>query len=234
MSIRSGTAPSSDAPSARIPVPESRITRLPSSGRTSTHEVLPPYRTVSGPGDAREPREPQNLARTSGLLGRLPEDGEPAHSLVLLGKKRHAEALEVAGPTVHRLNPHVPVARDPCPERRRERQVGQGDRRARGVHRLERPRELGTAHLRLGVRAPEDLLRRLVEEDEVSVRVDEEHRGREVGGEILGQDQGDVSLLRRRLPHDGDRTTPARTRVDWTRTSTARRSRSRNGPRSTG
>ena len=60
MSIRFGAVPSSDAPSARIPVPESRITRLPSSGRTSTHDVFPPVRTVSGPGDAeRAPRAPE-------------------------------------------------------------------------------------------------------------------------------------------------------------------------------
>jgi hypothetical protein len=67
--MRLGAVPSSDAPSARIPVPESRMTKLPSSGRTSTQEVFPPMRTVSGPGDASEPREPQNLARTSGPLG---------------------------------------------------------------------------------------------------------------------------------------------------------------------
>ena len=86
--MRFGAVPSSDAPSARIPVPESRMTRLPSSGRTSTQDVLPPVGTVSGPGDANEPREPQNLARTSALLGPLPEDGEPADELVRLGEQR--------------------------------------------------------------------------------------------------------------------------------------------------
>ena len=94
--MRFGAVPSSEAPSARIPVPESRMTRLPSSGRTSTHEVLPPVRTVSGPGDASEPREPQNLARTSGLLGRLPEDGEAAHELIRVREERHGHDLEVA------------------------------------------------------------------------------------------------------------------------------------------
>jgi hypothetical protein len=33
---------------------------------TSTHVVLPPVRTVSGPGVAREPRQPQILIRTGG------------------------------------------------------------------------------------------------------------------------------------------------------------------------
>ena len=38
-----------------MPVPASRISSDPSKSSTDTHEVCPPNRTVSGPGDASEP-----------------------------------------------------------------------------------------------------------------------------------------------------------------------------------
>jgi hypothetical protein len=34
---------------------------VPSSLQTSMQVVLPPYRTVRGPGDGMEPRTPQNV-----------------------------------------------------------------------------------------------------------------------------------------------------------------------------
>src|SRR3954471_15068391 len=46
-----------------MPVPASTTTRVPDSERTSTHEVLPPYRSVFRPGTGREPRTPQNFTR---------------------------------------------------------------------------------------------------------------------------------------------------------------------------
>jgi hypothetical protein len=49
-------------PSSRIPVPASSTIVLPSSRRSSTLEVLPPYARVAGPGVAREPRQPQIVA----------------------------------------------------------------------------------------------------------------------------------------------------------------------------
>ena len=52
-------------PSGRMPVPASSTIACPLSRRTSTHEVLPPYRTVSAPGAASEPRHPQMRARIS-------------------------------------------------------------------------------------------------------------------------------------------------------------------------
>src|SRR5262245_54448847 len=202
MSIRWGIEPSSESPSARIPVPESRITRPPSSGRTSMQDVLPPVRTVSGPGEASEPREPQNLARTSGLLGPLPEDGDPADELILLREQREADRLEVADLAVDGLDAKVPVARDAAPERMRKRQVLERDRLPCLVHGLERLGELRPAHLCLRVGSPEEPFRGLVEEDEAPLRVDQEHRARDVGSEVLGQDQGDVTMRGpRRLGH---------------------------------
>src|SRR6266851_10091030 len=53
----------SDRPSSRRPVPASRIMSHPLVVRTSTHGVLPPYRTVVGPGLGIEPRVPQNCTR---------------------------------------------------------------------------------------------------------------------------------------------------------------------------
>ena len=60
MSMRDGADSVGRVHSARMPVPESRIARLPSSGeprRTTCSRRCAP---VSGPGDASEPREPQN------------------------------------------------------------------------------------------------------------------------------------------------------------------------------
>ena len=50
-------------PSGRMPEPASSTTISPSA-RTSRQVVLPPYRSVPGPGTAIEPRVPQNLIRT--------------------------------------------------------------------------------------------------------------------------------------------------------------------------
>ena len=47
-------------PSSRMPVPASRMTSQPSAVRSSTQGVLPPYRTVVGPGRRdRAPRPPE-------------------------------------------------------------------------------------------------------------------------------------------------------------------------------
>src|SRR5580658_1971865 len=53
----------SSAPSARAPVPQSRMKQAPASVVTATHEVLPPNRMVPGPGVAIDPRVPQKRTR---------------------------------------------------------------------------------------------------------------------------------------------------------------------------
>src|SRR2546429_352532 len=50
----------SASPSGRAPVPQSKMKMCPSAVRTSTHEVLPPKRTVCEPGVGIDPRVPQN------------------------------------------------------------------------------------------------------------------------------------------------------------------------------
>jgi hypothetical protein len=44
----------------RMPVPASMMMRVPAAELTSTHDVLPPYRSVRGPGTGKEPLTPQN------------------------------------------------------------------------------------------------------------------------------------------------------------------------------
>src|SRR5437867_3919601 len=63
-----GRAPNSLSramPSERMPVPASN-TIISLSARTSTQEVLPPYRMVPGPGTGIDPRTPQNFRRAGG------------------------------------------------------------------------------------------------------------------------------------------------------------------------
>jgi len=71
-------------PSPRAPVPQSNTNRVPPSVRTSTQEVFPPYRTVSGPGVGTEPRVPQKRMRTNPVCpGERSEAGGPRSSLTV-------------------------------------------------------------------------------------------------------------------------------------------------------
>src|SRR5437763_16657918 len=69
-----GAPPASASPSARIPVPASRITCVPSPAVTSTHDVFPPKQATVGPGTGTDPRTPQKVTRT----GSFPVD-RPKH-----------------------------------------------------------------------------------------------------------------------------------------------------------
>src|SRR6266496_4045223 len=55
-----GPVDNSAWPNPWAPVPQSRTISVPSSPRTSTHDVLPPWRNVTRPGLAKDPRVPQN------------------------------------------------------------------------------------------------------------------------------------------------------------------------------
>src|SRR5256885_882277 len=69
-----------------MPVPASRTNTLPWSVETSTQEVFPPKRTVSAPGVATEPRQPQTVTRIGTSLA--PEDRHGADELVGMREKR--------------------------------------------------------------------------------------------------------------------------------------------------
>jgi hypothetical protein len=48
-----------------------RTTSVPSVRRTSTQVLLPPYRTVNGPGVGIEPQTPKKVTRTAPSLNRV-------------------------------------------------------------------------------------------------------------------------------------------------------------------
>src|SRR5439155_16900953 len=73
---RIGSEPNSrwsDWPRSLIPDPASRMMISPSA-RTSTQLVLPPMRTVTGPGVGIEPRTPQKITLVLEALTLLIED----------------------------------------------------------------------------------------------------------------------------------------------------------------
>src|SRR5215813_13555126 len=77
-------------PRRRMPVPASMMIRGPDLGRTSTHDVLPPYRFVWAPGTGNDPRTPQKriFIASPTLTRRFP--------LIYLGVGRGADG-ELAG-----------------------------------------------------------------------------------------------------------------------------------------
>src|SRR5262245_34926971 len=62
---RTGPVATRWRPRSCAPVPQSSTISPPSGPRTSTHDVLPPYRTVEGPGLGSEPRVPQKRIHMS-------------------------------------------------------------------------------------------------------------------------------------------------------------------------
>ena len=112
-------------------------------------------------------------------------------------EQRDADDLEGTPVPVSGLDPEPSTTGDAGPERGGQRRFLQPKRLAGLIHGLDGPRQVRGGHLRLRVRLSEDALSRLVEEDEGSRCVDHEHRRCQVGGEVLRQDQGDVSLRRR-------------------------------------
>ncbi len=67
-----GIIPLRWSPSLRMPVPASSTSIVPSFPRTSTVDVFPPYRTVSGHGAAIDPRVPKSVTR---IIQRVPRRG---------------------------------------------------------------------------------------------------------------------------------------------------------------
>src|SRR5262245_43822526 len=93
---------SNSVPSSRIPVPQSNIRTVPSSGRTSTHEVLPPNNAVLSPGVGTEPRVPQKRTRTNppySVTGKMDEE----RNYVNGGRQECATRVYRCGKRVHRL-----------------------------------------------------------------------------------------------------------------------------------
>src|SRR3954469_7898770 len=89
MRIEASPRPSPNAssisalPSRRRPVPASMMIGAAPRGRTSTHDVLPPYRLVVRPGTGIEPRTPQNLTFIVWTRRRVNYNGNPGSAQVL-------------------------------------------------------------------------------------------------------------------------------------------------------
>src|SRR3989304_6980262 len=86
----------------RMPVPASSTSTVPSRPTTPTHEVFPPYRAVSGPGVASEPRVPHSGTCTSDL----PENHLRAEELASLADERQCRDVHVQPLPVPASHPH--------------------------------------------------------------------------------------------------------------------------------
>src|SRR5262245_60682839 len=91
------SAPGSSSASGRRPVPASSTTTHPSGPVKRTHDVLPPYRAVEGPGVASEPRTPYSVTFTARSL---PEHCHGAQQLPLLADERKRRDLDLQPDTV--------------------------------------------------------------------------------------------------------------------------------------
>src|SRR5262245_21227694 len=119
-------------PRLRMPVPASMISVEPSESSSSTQEVLPPYRFISGPGAGTEPRAPQTVSfiRLSSLLtsyqaytwltrarvvpGGPEEDHRPR--LDFLGHDRQGARLDLVLLPRHRTNLELAVGWAAAPQ----------------------------------------------------------------------------------------------------------------------
>src|SRR5439155_1007273 len=187
--IVAGGCPIRATPSVRSPVPASRTIRVSSPVSTSTQDVFPPYRSVSRPGVASEPRQPQTLART--LAGRLfPEEDHSPDELVRPGEHRKGGDRELVVAAVEAGDAVAVVRRPSLEEGDALRHLLEWHRPAVPVPHVEELRPLLCGHLPgFGERPAEDLLRGFVVVDELSRGVRDERRGVELGGELPREDR---------------------------------------------
>src|SRR6187397_1611753 len=104
------------SPTRRMPVPASRTMIVPSVPSTSTHAVLPPYRTVSGPALAIEPRVPHRQTRTSAwnsLLRPLPEHRHRPYQMTATAQEREGGNFNESVDAVESAHPQHAVDRPP-------------------------------------------------------------------------------------------------------------------------
>src|SRR5450756_79623 len=87
----------------RMPVPASRTSTVPARPTTPTHEVFPPYRAVSGPGVASEPRVPHRVT----CISNFPENHLRAEELQSLADKRKCRDVHVQPLSMPTSHPHL-------------------------------------------------------------------------------------------------------------------------------
>src|SRR5688572_29467184 len=192
--------PARSSPTPRAPVPASKTRVAPFSSVTSTHEVLPPHCTVSGPGVGTEPRQPQIFSRTALLP---PPEVDDPDELVLVREERDRGNADLALLPVGVRDLQTLVRRAPLVESDPGRALLERDR----IVLDERTRrvlagELVDGHLAgLGECDLQRFLCCLVEEDKPAAVVDDDRRRREVGDELAREDEDEVLLALRRFCH---------------------------------
>src|ERR1017187_9974845 len=150
----------------RMPVPASSTSIVPSRPTTPTHEVFPPYRAISGPGVASEPRVPHRVT----CISKLPEDHLRAEELPLLADERKCGDVHVQPLPLPTAHPHRSGERFALGERHHRGPVFRCNGIARLIGHREEPRPLVGGHLARFVKALiQNHLRRFVVEDERSL-----------------------------------------------------------------
>src|SRR5215472_1802730 len=187
------TDESSVVPRRRMPVPASRTSTVPSGPRTPTQEVLPPYRAVSGPGVASDPRVPQSVTSMSDF----PEDAHRAEEDVFLADERecrHAQMLPLA---VRTLDPYRLGQRSALREHAHHRSIFRRNGLAVVVQGGQAGGPFSGRNFSGFVKAlMEDRFRRLVVEDQRTHGIDEQDGRGNAARELPRQD--DLDRLRGR------------------------------------
>ncbi len=181
-----------------MPVPASRTTTDPSGPVKRTHDVLPPYRAVEGPGVASEPRTPYSVTFTARVA---PRTWPRRRAAAPLADERIRRDLD--------LQPHTVAAAEHQPSRVRGPPLCQRD-----LQRVYNSRWIGrgiVAHLdeaiglfpldapRLLEPDSEQPFGCLVVEDHRARRVDEDDRDRQVTGQLSREDHLHGLLAHRSL-----------------------------------
>src|SRR5215472_7299801 len=168
-------------PRRRMPVPASRTSTVPSGPRTPTQEVLPPYRAVSGPGVASDPRVPQSVTSMSDF----PEDAHRAEEDVFLADERECRDAQMPPLAVRALDPYRLAQRSALREHAHHRSIFRRNGLALVVQSGQARSPLSGGNLSGLVKAlMEDRFCRLVVEDQRAHGVDKQdgrgHAAREL------------------------------------------------------
>src|SRR3990170_7190305 len=125
----------------------------------------------------------------------LPEDGHAADEGAIVAGQRERRRLDGPVNAVEAAHREAPIVGAPEAQGADERQIVEGDGRARLVSKGERLRPLGQGHRSDLLEAqPEELLGRLVVEEGIARRIGEEDGQREVARDLAGEDQLDGGL----------------------------------------
>src|SRR3990167_3664322 len=86
----------------RMPVPASSTSTVPSRPATHTQDVFPPYRAISGPGVASDPRVPHRVT----CISNFPENHLRAEELASVADERKRRDVHVQPLSVPASHPY--------------------------------------------------------------------------------------------------------------------------------